>query len=197
MARASRFAKHRPPESRLTLVLARAVRLRFRATPSPIKRRASGPATHGSRRRLVAIPVPWVCRAQRLRKCRSGSQEFPLLDHSAPRPRPGVGRPQPPRGHRATSGFPAFGGEWTRSRRPGSCSARAAQPSTWDSIDAVREVAPGTYHIRVQLHPDRSRPSREYALAVWSTSTCATWASDSGRSLPRPSSRTPSRAGSR
>ena len=41
------------------------------------------------------------------------------------------------------------------------------QPNTWDSIDAVQEVAPGTYHIRVQLHPYGSRSSREYALAVW------------------------------
>ena len=41
------------------------------------------------------------------------------------------------------------------------------EPNTQDSIDAVQEVAPGTYHIRVQLHPDGSRSSREYALAVW------------------------------
>ena len=31
----------------------------------------------------------------------------------------------------------------------------------------MQDVAPGTYHIRVQLHPDGSRSSREYALAVW------------------------------
>ena len=41
------------------------------------------------------------------------------------------------------------------------------EPSTSDSIDAVQDVAPGTYHIRVQLHPYGSRSSREYALAVW------------------------------
>ena len=31
----------------------------------------------------------------------------------------------------------------------------------------MQEVAPGTYHIHVQLHPSRSRSSRGYALAVW------------------------------
>ena len=41
------------------------------------------------------------------------------------------------------------------------------QPNTSDSIDAVQDVAPGTYHVRVQLHPDGSRSSNEYALAVW------------------------------
>lgn len=41
------------------------------------------------------------------------------------------------------------------------------EPNTQDSIDAVRKVAPGTYHVRVQLHPDGTRAGREYALAVW------------------------------
>ena len=40
-------------------------------------------------------------------------------------------------------------------------------PNTSRSIDAVREVAPGTYHVRVQLDPDGSPSSHEYALAVW------------------------------
>ena len=41
------------------------------------------------------------------------------------------------------------------------------EPNTSESIDAVQEVAPGTYHVRVQLHPDGSHSSNEYALAVW------------------------------
>ena len=41
------------------------------------------------------------------------------------------------------------------------------EPNTQDSIDAVPEVAPGTYHVRVQLHPDGPSAAREYALAVW------------------------------
>ena len=41
------------------------------------------------------------------------------------------------------------------------------EPNTSESIDAAQAVAPGTYHVRVQLHPDGSRSAREYALAVW------------------------------
>ena len=41
------------------------------------------------------------------------------------------------------------------------------EPNTSESIDAVQDVAPGTYHVRVQLHPDGSHSSNEYALAVW------------------------------
>ena len=41
------------------------------------------------------------------------------------------------------------------------------EPNTSEPIDAVRDVAPGTYHVRVQLDPDGSPSSGEYALAVW------------------------------
>ena len=41
------------------------------------------------------------------------------------------------------------------------------EPNTSQSIDAVRDVAPGTCQVRVQLDPDGSPSSGEYALAVW------------------------------